>query len=521
MKKLFNALLITVISCSYVHAQTISSDYIDSVMQSSMDLMPQAGVAVAVVQDGKIIHSKGYGIASVNKKTEVDENTLFAIASNSKAFTTTALAQLVDEGKLKWTDKVVDIIPEFKMYDPYVTEAFNIQDLITHRSGLGLGAGDLLIFPDGNDFTFEDIVKSFQYQTPVSAFRTKYDYDNLLYIVAGEVIHRISGKPWDEYVEEKLIDPLGMNRTKALFRNLGNTENIASPHHIADGELHELEPYARNDAGFGAAGGIYSSVNDMSKWVIMHLNEGKYGDSLEHTMVSQQNHDELWKAHTNTFFDATPQGPYKTHYRAYGLGFFLFDQNGYTIVQHSGGLPGMLSMVTMIPELNAGIIVLTNSHPGGYSFVSMTNAIKDKLIGAEEVDWMGRINSYLSRSDGFADSVVNSVWETVEKANTKPIDVTNFIGTYKDDWFGEITIELIDDELWFKSKRSSKLKGQMFFYNANTFAIKWEYKDMDCDALASFRLDELGKAQSIRLRGISPNIDFSFDFQDLELERID
>ena len=169
-------------------SQGLSSSQIDSIVQSSMTKMPLAGLAVAVVKDGKVIHSKGYGVSSIESGKKVDENTLFAIASNSKAFTTAALAMLVDEGKLNWNDKVVDHIPEFKMYDPYITANFNIQDLLTHRSGLGLGAGDLMFFPDGSDFTVEDVLNSFQYQKPVSAFRTKYDYDNLLYVVAGELV---------------------------------------------------------------------------------------------------------------------------------------------------------------------------------------------------------------------------------------------------------------------------------------------------------------------------------------------
>jgi CubicO group peptidase (beta-lactamase class C family) len=520
MHKLSLTLALLLVCVLGTKAQTISSDYIDSIMEKNMEMMPQAGVAIGVIQNGKLVHAKGYGLASTGTKAKVDENTLFAIASNSKAFTTTALGMLVDEGKLEWKDKVVDIIPEFKMYDAYVTAEFNIQDLITHRSGLGLGAGDLLIFPDGNDFTFDDIIKSFQHQTPVSAFRTKYDYDNLLYIVAGEVIHRISGKPWDQFVEEMIMQPLHMNRTAALYNNLKSKENIASPHHLTKDNLVELEVYARNGSGFGAAGGIYSSVTDMSKWVIMHLNEGKYGDSLEHKIISHKNHDELWKAHTNMYFDATPTGAYKTHYRAYGLGFNLYDENGYTIVQHSGGLPGMLSMVTMIPELNAGIIVLTNSDPGGYSFVTMTNSIKDQLIGVDGPDWLKRIHNYINFSTSNADSIVNDVWQTVEKANTNQLNLNDYVGMYKDDWFGNVEIELKGSELWLSSKRSPKLTGQMFYYQANTFAIKWNYKDMECDAFAIFSLDEHGKAQSIRMKGISPKIDFSFDFQDLELERI-
>lgn len=186
----------------------VSSAYIDSLVNASLASVPQAGIAVAVVQDGKVIHSKGYGITSLKTGAKVDENSLFCIASNSKAFTTTALGMLVDQGKLKWTDKVIDIIPEFRMYDPYVTEHFMIVDLVTHRSGLGLGAGDLMFIPDGSNFKIEDIQTSFQHQEQVSEFRTKYDYDNLLYIVAGEVIYRLSGKPWDTFVEDKIMKPL-------------------------------------------------------------------------------------------------------------------------------------------------------------------------------------------------------------------------------------------------------------------------------------------------------------------------
>jgi CubicO group peptidase (beta-lactamase class C family) len=501
-------------------AQNVSPDYIDSVVFKSMKMMPQAGLAVAVIQDGKVIHSKGYGLCSVNSGNKVDNQTRFAIASNTKAFTTTALGILVDRGKLNWTDKVVDIIPEFKMYAPYVTANFNIQDLITHRSGLGLGAGDLMFFPDGTDFTIEDVIKSFQYQTPTSAFRTKYDYDNLLYIVAGEVVHRVSGQSWGEFIQAEILKPLGMNQSASYYSNLQNQKNIAKPHKVEGESVIEIPSFSKNGGSIGAAGAIYSNVTDLTKWVTLHLNHGKYGDSLEQELISYKNHSELWSAHTNISFNATPKGPYKNHYSAYGLGFKLFDQKGYTIVQHSGGLPGMLSMITMIPELNAGIIVLTNSAPGGYSFVTVTNEIKDAMLGVDDIDWLGRVDKYLTSSHGRVDSIVNAVWQKVEGTTDKQPEMSNFIGTYEDDWFGKIEIEQREGQLWFRSLRSSKLNGPMFFYQANTFAIKWNYRDMDCDAFASFTLDEDGKAQSIRMKGIAPNIDFSFDFHDLELERV-
>src|SRR3989338_3218473 len=220
--------LYTFLLCSFsllTWAQQPSSQFIDSLVASAMKNAPHAGVAIAVVKDGKVLHSKGYGLASLKSGEKVNENTLFSIASNSKAFTTTALGILVDEGKLKWEDKVVHYLPEFTMYDPYVTAHFTILDLVTHRSGLGLGAGDLMFIPDGSDFTVDDVIRSFQYQTPVSEFRTKYDYDNLLYIVAGEVIHRVSGLSWDQFVEQRIMRPLGMTRSAGYYENLKDVSN--------------------------------------------------------------------------------------------------------------------------------------------------------------------------------------------------------------------------------------------------------------------------------------------------------
>ena len=191
----------------------ITSQKIDSLVADALVKFNVAGVAVAIVKDGKVIHSKGYGLADINTKNTVNENTNFQIASNTKAFTTTALAILEEKGTIKWTDKVIDHIPEFKMYEDYVTRNFNIQDLLTHRSGLGLGIGDLMFFPDGSDFTIKDVVTSFQYFKPVSAFRTQFDYDNLLYMVAGEIIARASGMSYELFVQKNIIEPLQMNNT--------------------------------------------------------------------------------------------------------------------------------------------------------------------------------------------------------------------------------------------------------------------------------------------------------------------
>lgn len=507
--------------CQTLTGQAYSSIQIDSIVNRAMSIRPNAGIAVAVVKDNKIAHLKGYGVTSIDTKEPVDENTLFAIASNSKAFTAAALGILVDEGKLGWQDKVVDHIPEFKMYSPYVTENFNIQDLLTHRSGMGLGAGDLMFFPDGSDFTVQDVLQSFQYQKPVSAFRTKYDYDNLLYIVAGEVVARASGMGWANFVETKIMRPLGMNRSAGVYQRIKDKSNTAFPHSTQDGKLQQLEHYTKNDESLGAAGGIYASVNDLSKWLLLNLNYGTYGEKLTERLISEKSQKEIWKPHTNIGFNVVASPPYNTHFSSYGLGWHLSDKNGYVVAEHTGGLPGMLSKTILVPELNLGIVVLTNTDPGGYSFSAIAGSIMDSYLEVEKTDWISQMDKRLKESEAESDSVTKAVWQTVAKANTKNLNYSNFVGTYEDNWFGKVKIELKNGKPWFRSYRSPKLNGEMFFYKANTFAIKWQYRDMECDAFAMFTLDENGKTIGIKMKGISPNIDFSYDFQDLDLKRIE
>lgn len=497
----------------------MNSSQIDSLVDRALMTTPSVGIAVAVVKDGKIIHSKGYGLRSLKDEKKVDENTLFAIASNSKAFTSAALAILVDEGKLNWEDKVINYIPEFKMYNDYVTANFSIVDLLTHRSGLGLGAGDLMIFPDGSNFTVDDVLNSFQYQKPVSGFRTKYDYDNLLYIVAGEVVARVSEMKYTDFIQEKILEPLEMSNSVSVYTSLELDANLAVPH---DSEGEQIKPLSTYESEIlAAAGGIYSSVQDMSKWMLMLLNEGKYGKDLSKGLFSERQQNEMWKPHTNLRFTTIPNPRTKQHFSAYGLGWFIIDKQGKIVIYHTGGLPGMLSKTVLVPELNLGIVVLTNSSPGGYSYSSIPETILDSYLDIEKVDWITELSNRAKSNTKQSDSVSTRVWNIVEENKLPPIDLSNYTGTYKDNWFGEVEITLRNGKLWITSKRSPKLNGEMFYYKATTFAIKWEYRDMNADAFATFGLNEEGKAISIKMKGISPNIDFSFDFQDLDLNRTD
>lgn len=520
MKYIFKFLVPFLVICFFsnlVSAQ-FSEKQVDSIVNYGLSKFNVAGCAISIVKDGEVIYSKGFGVKSANTKSPVNKHTNFAIASNSKAFTTTALALLVEDEKLKWDDKVRDYIPEFKMYNPYVTENFNIQDLLTHRSGLGLGVGDLMFFPDGSDFTMDDLLSSFQHFKPVSAFRTQFDYDNLLYLVAGEVIARVSGMSWEDFIEKRIFQPLNMDNSYASLDRIKDKSNLAKPHDSNSGTLKVLPDY--QEMINGSAGGIYSNVDDISNWMLMHLNKGKYGDSLKKKLFSIESQREMWKIHTVTDVNRNPR--YNSHFSGYGLGWDLSDMKGNMSVSHTGGLPGMLSKTTMIPDINLGVVILTNtSDDGAGIFGAVSSTIVDSYLGLDDFGWIDKYADYFKSRKEEGDAVTKEVWDVVKVTDNSQVDINDFIGVYKDNWFGNVEVFMKGDKLWMKSHRSPKLNGEMYFYKGNTFAIKWEYQDMNADAFAMFSLDEKGKAQSIKMKGISPNIDFSFDFHDLDLKRID
>lgn len=508
-------LYLTLLSTN-VFAQ-LSSKQIDSLVQNAIKKFNVAGVAVAVVKDGKIIHEKGYGVRSITTKLPVDEHTNFQIASNSKAFTTAALSILIDEGKLNWTDKVRTYLPEFKMYNDYVTENFLIEDLLCHRSGLGLGAGDLMDFPDGTDFTIKDKLTIFQHFKPISNFRTQWDYDNQLYTIAGELIARVSGMTWEKFIQSRILDPLQMTNSFSSQNAINDKTNMATPHSAETGTIRTIGTF--QDMINGAAGGIVSNVDDMSKWMILQLNKGKYGTKLDKKLFSEARQKEMWTIHA--VMDVNPSPRYNQHFSGYGLGWFLGDTKGNLQVSHTGGLPGMLTTVSLIPDLKLGVVILTNTESdGGYLFSAVQQTIIDSYLGLDDYAWVDKYSKMMQSRNSSADSVVTKVWQTVANAKNTKVNVSDYIGIYEDKWFGKIEVFMKGDQLWFKAFRSPKLNGPMSFYKANTFVIQWEYQDMNCDAFAMFSLNENGQAQSIKMKGISPNIDFSFDFQDLDLQRI-
>jgi CubicO group peptidase (beta-lactamase class C family) len=500
-------------------AQPLSGSQIDALVERTLKTFNVPGIAVGVVKDGKLIHAKGYGIANLSTGNKVDEHTLFGVASNSKAFTTATISMLVDEGKMSWDDKVTDHIPGFRMYDPYVTEAFTVRDLVTHRSGLGLGAGDLMMWPDSNNFTRADIIHNLRYLKPVSGFRTQYDYDNNLYIVAGEVIAKVSGMSWDEFIEKRIMQPLGFSASAASLSRLKNKSNIIRPHAPVDGSLRVLDIDWSETAN--AAGGIWSNISDFSRWTLLQLNGGRYGDSLAKRLFSANMHREMWSPQTIIPVNTRP--PYNTHFSAYGLGWFLSDVKGYKQVTHTGGLAGIVTQHVLIPELSLGIIVFTNQQSGA-AFSAISNTIKDGYLGISGQDWVKTYSEIEQRNFREADSVRNKVAADIEAQRNKyknGFDFGPFLGTYRDPWFGDIELSMLNGKPWIASKRSPRLRGELLPYNDQTLVARWTDRSMDADAFLIFTRDRNGKPSGFKMEAISPLTDFSFDFQDLDLTRVE
>ncbi len=517
----FRTLILTFLSLIPIFslkAQIITSTQIDSVVEKTLKTFDVPGIAVAVVKDGKIIHAKGYGVRSLNTKEKVNENTLFGVASNSKAFTSAALGMLQDEGKLSYDDKVRDYIPEFKMYNPYVTEEFTIRDMLTHRSGLGLGAGDLMFWPDSNNFSKKDLIHNLRYLKPVSSFRSKYDYDNLMYILAGEIIQRVSGMTWEEFIDKRILKPFGMTSTAPSFSRLKDKTNVIDPHAPVDGKVKVIRRDWNESAN--SAGGIYSNVVDMSKWIIMQMDNGKYGEGLKQQLFSEAVHDDMWTPQTIQPFRG--KNAYNTHFSSYGLGWGLSDVKGYKQATHTGGLAGIVTQVTIIPDIKLGIIVFTNQQSGA-AFNSITATIKDSYLDVKGLDRIKENHDRVVKNEAEAQKITSEIWEKIaeEQKNTaSKMSSSTILGTYTDKWFGDVTVSEKNGKLWFESKRSFLLSGEMFPYKGNTYVIKWTERSMDADAFAIFTLDSEGKANGLKMEAISPLTDFSFDFQDLDLKRV-
>jgi CubicO group peptidase (beta-lactamase class C family) len=336
---------------------------LDAYVARSMKTFDVPGMAVAIVKDGNVVVSRGYGVRKLGEATPVDENTLFGIGSNTKAFTAAALATLVDEGKISWDDPVYERLKGFEMYDPYVSKEMRIRDLLCHRSGLGLGEGDLMFWPQ-TTFTRDEVVYRLRYLKPMSSFRTTYAYNNLMFLTAGQVVAEVSGKSWDDYLREKVFLPLGMKTTNTSTNAYKAGDDWAWPHSKVDGKLQAI-PFENLDNA-GPAGSINSSVSEMSKWMLLQLNQGKI-PGTETRLFSEKSSREMWAQQMIVpIGDAPPElRNLRRHFSGYGMGWGLRDYKGRKLVSHSGGVAGFVTRVMLVPEENLGVVILTNAEEDG------------------------------------------------------------------------------------------------------------------------------------------------------------
>ena len=514
----FAIVTVAVVLLSAAWAQTPVSTAppadLDTYVASSMKTFDVPGMAVAIVKDGKIIVAKGYGVRKLGEPTPVDEFTMFGIGSNTKAFTTAALATLVDEGKLSWDDPVYQRLPGFVMYDPYVSHEMTIRDLLTHRSGMGLGEGDLLFWPHST-YTREEVIYKLRFMKPSSSFRSHYAYDNLLYMTAGQIIPAVTGVSWDDYIRQRIFTPLGMNHSNVSNAAIKPDDNVAFPHSRMDDKLQVIHFEVLDNAG--PAGAINSCAADMAKWVQLQLNRGKFTDR-DGRLFGEERSREMWSPQTilPVGDPPAPLAGLKANFADYALGWGLRDYHGRKLVGHTGGVAGFVSRVMLVPEENLGVVVLTNAEEDG-AFDSVLYHVLDYYFHLPPTDWISAYKAVEEKQEKDAAESMKKA-ETARAADSKPsLPIEKYAGVYNDAWYGPITIRIDGGHLVITFDHTPSMIGDLQHWQHDTFKAHWCDRTIE-DAFVTFALNPDGTIDSARMAAVSPLADFSFDYQDLLLK---
>jgi CubicO group peptidase (beta-lactamase class C family) len=435
MKQKFMVFFIVFLVLSIAASAKVNLSQLDRYFETARKEWKIPGMAVAIVKDGKVVLAKGYGVKEFSKKEKVDEKTLFAIASNTKAFTAAMLAILVDEGKINWDDKVRDWLPYFKLYDAYVTEEMTIRDLLCHRSGLKTFSGDLLWYE--TSYSTVEVIKRARYLKPGFGFRSGFGYSNIMFMAAGEVGSAAAGKPWKDFIKARIFAPLGMETSNIGTTDLKKYNNVSAAHYVyLDGKTVTV-PYSSSD-NLGGAGSINSNVIEMAQWLKMLLNNGVFDNQR---ILSEESIWEMWSSHTvNRVTPSTKKLFPKTHFMSYGLGWGLSDYHGYKVIGHGGGLDGMISRVALVPEIKLGLVILTNSINGlptalGYKII-------DTYLGVKSKDWS---SIYLERYRESVKKVMQRGTDITKKHvndTCTEIKLEDYTGLYGGPMYGDARVTL-------------------------------------------------------------------------------
>jgi CubicO group peptidase (beta-lactamase class C family) len=501
--KLFLAGL--VFAATIANAQS-QSDTIDRYLQHVQEKFDAPGCALAVVENGEIVYSNGFGTRTIGKNEKIDGNTMFAIGSISKSITVASLAILVDEGKVNWDDKVITYLPYFKLYDPYVTAHFSIRDLLTHQSGLPSTSGGTLWYH--SDRSRREVVEGLQYLKPSDEYRGKPAYQNVMFLVVALIVEEVSGQNWDEFVKERIFEPVGMKNTVTLQKQRRLSDNITTPH-VRDNEANYIAIEQEKMDNLGPAGSIYSSSNDMANYMLFVLGHGIYkGD----TIISPEVFEEILKPQKHFVISESRQN----EFTSYGLGWWLTPKRNYKVIEHSGGVDGAGANLMMVDDTKFGFIVMMNC-----SGNILTSVVTNELMGNYLND-EGHMNNskWLHANSDIIDSLVitrhQEFLNSQIQGTSSSLDEEEYCGTYNDVMYGDVIVEMKKGKMQMIFTHTDLFSGTLTHWHYNTFRLG----DRDPrikDALITFKFNSSGDVIGFEID--QPRL-LDVDFDEVNFEKV-
>ena len=466
-------------------ARGIPADF-DATVARAMATFKVPGLAVAVVKNDSVIFAKGYGLRALGAPEPVTPHSLFAVGSTSKAFTVAVLQQLEQEGKLRLDDPATQYLPSLQLYDPYVTRELTVRDLVTHRSGLPTANAVWY----GTPYSREEILRRLRYRKPSASFRSTWQYQNEMFLAAGQVIAAVDGRSWDDAVKARLFTPLGMRASGTSVRELATMPDVAQPHLERDGTVRRI-PY-RNIDNIAPAGSINSSVHDMAQWIRFQLAKGKWdGRQLLNEAAFDDARRPYMAMPSSPFSELTAPGAQLV---SYGMAWMLYGWNGRTIVEHSGGIDGMTAEVALVPEERLGLVILANLSTVAPQVLQ--SYLLDSFFGAPKRDWTGEVSTKMAALEkAGADAMAKAERErTKDSRPTLPLSA--YAGTYADSLYGDVVVREANGalQLTFLGNREARLEHWQF----DTFQARWDDVILD-KTMVQFFLDASGKVDRVRI----------------------
>jgi len=488
---------------------------IDAAVRAAVERYGLPGIAVGVIDDGKVVYARGYGETVAGSGDPVTSKTLFKIASNSKAMTASVLARLVQQGRLRWDDPVVKHLPGFAMHDPWVTAHMTVSDLLVHNSGLPEGGGDLMLWPEPNLFSRDDIVRGLRHITPAYGFRSGYAYDNLLYVVAGQVAAAAGGASYEELVRRELFQPLGLDACRVGEFALADAGSVAQPHMREGGRNVAMRRDADlvQEIASAPAGGIRCTLDDMLLWARNWL----VPTEAQKAWLGDPQRAELWKARTPMPISSQRRRWDNTHYYAYAYGFRLADVDGTWTVSHTGTLGGMYSMMMLVPDRRSGFVFMINGDGDRARTVLGEALLKLFTAPGKSLGVNGYADELAKPSVPAASTAKPKLPDAAARKPVAAASMRDWLGTWRDPWFGDVRICAVGDGVEWRSLKSPKMHGKVATLDGRHL-LHWDDIAVDIDAWLDF--SGAGDARRLRMAKLDPDGDFSSDYEDLDFARV-